>query len=80
MTTQSTPVTFEIRSVYGNLVAYPANELAQGFAAIAGTKTLTRATLLQILKMGFELCEVDRRGNVSKTFDARIAQYLPAVA
>ena len=58
-------VMIEIKSVYGELKAYPANRIADHFALIAGTKTLTRNTLLNVLAMGCALIEVDRHGHPS---------------
>ena len=34
-----------IREVYGKQIAYPANDTAELFARIAGTKTITQDTL-----------------------------------
>jgi hypothetical protein len=48
-------VRISIKNVYGNETVYPECALARGFAAIAGTKTLTRAVLCQIEAMGFSL-------------------------
>lgn len=44
-----------IEPKYGKWVYYPACENAKAFAAIAGTKTLTDATLVQIKNLGFEI-------------------------
>lgn len=71
-------VMIEIKSVYGELKAYPANRIADHFALIAGTKTLTRNTLLNVLAMGCQLIEVDRYGHpmanhtAAKTFPVAI--------
>jgi hypothetical protein len=43
----------QIRSVYGNDLVYPACWKAAAFAAIAGTKTLSSAVLLDIERLGF---------------------------
>jgi len=43
----------EIKDVYGSRVVYPACEAAKAFARIAGTKTLTPATLREIESLGF---------------------------
>lgn len=40
------------QSVYGNIVFRPANEAAKVLAQIAGTKTLTRQTLLLSKQLG----------------------------
>ena len=45
----------EIKSVYGEEKVYPACKLAEGFAAIAGTKTLTEHTLRCIKQMGYRI-------------------------
>ena len=46
------------RRVYGNRVIYPHCEVSKDFARIAGTKTLTLATLKTIKALGYELHEV----------------------
>lgn len=46
-------ITVKIKTNYGNEAIYPICKMAEGFAAIAGTKTLTRETLKTIKKMGF---------------------------
>ena len=43
------------KSVYGETRFYPANAVAQGFADIAGTKTLTPETLSVMKRMGVTL-------------------------
>ena len=43
------------RSVYGETKFYPANDAAEIFAKIAGTKTLTLATLGHIKSLGLQL-------------------------
>ena len=48
-------ITVSIRQVYGNETIYPACRMSAGFAAIAGTKTLTAETLRHITAMGFEI-------------------------
>jgi hypothetical protein len=48
-------ITIEVRSVYGTLQAYPACEKAQTFAAIAGTKTLSRTTLHHAESLGYRI-------------------------
>jgi hypothetical protein len=45
----------QIKTNYGNEAIYPICKMAEGFAAIAGTKTLTRQTLRMIKNMGFEI-------------------------
>jgi hypothetical protein len=48
-------ITITIRSVYGEDKAYPADHAAECFARIAGTRTLTRATLLNVLALGYDI-------------------------
>ncbi len=48
-------VIIKIREVYGTPLAYPQNQEAKRFAAIAGTKTLTLRALAIIKELGFEL-------------------------
>lgn len=45
----------EVRSVYGNEVAYPINETAKLFARIAGTKTLSPQTLAYAKALGYRV-------------------------
>lgn len=70
----------EIRNVYGEDKVYPRCFSAERFAAIAGTKTLTRVTLINILALGFAIDVVDRYGRVSKRFEAGQVVALPMVA
>ena len=44
-----------IEPQYGRWVYYPVCEGAKAFAAIAGTKTLTEPTLVQIKKLGYDI-------------------------
>jgi hypothetical protein len=44
-----------IRNVYGKLVMYPSCDKAKAFAAIAGTKTLTRKTWETIESLGYRI-------------------------
>lgn len=48
-------VIVKARSIYGETKFYPANDAAEIFAKIAGTKTLTLATLGHIKSLGLEL-------------------------
>jgi len=41
--------------VYGRMVCYPVNEVAQVFAKIAGQTTLTPATVAGAQALGFEV-------------------------
>jgi len=43
----------EVRSVFGNTTIYPANPVAERFAAIAGKKTLNNTDLMNIQALGF---------------------------
>jgi len=43
----------EIKTVYGNETIYPANDTAQVFADLIGTKTLSRLKLGLIQAMGY---------------------------
>lgn len=52
-------VKVNLKSVYGEVKAYPVNDAAKTFAAIAGTKTLTVQSLKQIKALGFEIKCVD---------------------
>lgn len=46
-------ITVQIKSNYGKEAIYPICQQALSFAAIAGTKTLTRANLAHIRDIGF---------------------------
>lgn len=48
-------ITVQIRQVYGNEAIYPICEKAKIFAALAGTKTLTRQAIAQIKLLGYEI-------------------------
>ena len=58
MTPQAKTVTVSVRKIYGMPVIYPADANALSFAAIAGTKTLTRQTVRHIKNLGFEIVEL----------------------
>jgi hypothetical protein len=68
---------FEIRNVYGESKAYPANLLAEKIALIAGTKTLTRHTLQTVFEIGMTLEQVYRGTVVMSANKAQSA--LPAL-
>lgn len=53
-------ILIRLTSNYGTPVAYPLCDNARAFAAIAGTKTLTRAALERIRALGFRV-EIERR-------------------
>ena len=65
-----TKITIQIRTVYGEDKAYPICHHAQAIARIAGTKTLTKCTLREVLGMGVAIAVMDRYGTVSRTFAA----------
>ena len=46
-------ITVQLKSVYGTEKFYPACPLARLFAEIAGTETLTPATLKRVRKLGY---------------------------
>lgn len=46
-------IQIEFRNVYGNTLAYPACDIAKGFAEVAKSKTLTLHDLRIIDRMGF---------------------------
>ena len=48
-----------VRNVYGEDKFYPHNDQARGLAAIAGTKTLTKAVLRVAQDMGFTITVAD---------------------
>ncbi len=48
-------IAIEVRNVYGRETIYPANETASLIAAIAGTKTLTHATLQLAERLGYTI-------------------------
>lgn len=75
-------ILIQIRSVYGEEKAYPMNHEAQCIARIAGTKTLTRAALLNVLALGLTIVEMDRRGFESHAYSVATATVsnLPRVA
>jgi phosphate/sulfate permease len=43
----------EVKQVYGNEMIYPANDTAQVFADLVGTKTLSRMKLALIQGLGY---------------------------
>ena len=45
----------QIKNIYGNEMIYPANQTAQHFANIAGTKTLSANTLRNAKLLGFAI-------------------------
>jgi hypothetical protein len=73
-------IQIQIRSVYGEEKAYPFNHEAECVARIAGTKTLTRMTLLHVLAMGATIVEMDRHGRESRRYCGAERSNLPKVA
>ena len=57
MNHQPLTAAIEIKHSYGNVLFVPVNDVAKTFATIAGTKTLTTATLTEMESLGvqFEL-------------------------
>jgi hypothetical protein len=62
-------ISLEIKDVYGRPTAYPCDTAAKHFAAIAGNKTLTQATLIHVLGLGFAIVEL-YRGDVARIYRA----------
>ena len=48
-------ITIEIKDSYGRQVFYPVCRDAKLFAALAGTKTLTRETIRNIMHLGYKV-------------------------
>lgn len=48
-------ITVRIKNIYGEEKAYPVCETATKFAALLGTKTLTKAALRQIKDLGYQI-------------------------
>jgi hypothetical protein len=53
-------ITVTIRDVYGKTLIYPVCDNAKAFAAIAGQKTLSQATLWQIKSLGYSVINQQR--------------------
>lgn len=49
-----------VREVYGQIKFYPKCDKAKVFASIAGTTTLTEATLRKVMQLGYEV-KVERQ-------------------
>lgn len=58
-----------VKSVYGEEKVYPANETAQTFCDIAGTKTMTHALLCKVEKLGYTINDVTPR----RSFSTKVA-------
>ena len=52
---ESWTIVIEVRNVYGENKMYPVCDKAKAFAAIAGTKTLTAATIGHADALGFSV-------------------------
>jgi hypothetical protein len=50
-------LTVKARDVYGVKTYYPADDTARAFARIAGTKTLTLATIREAQKLGYHIAQ-----------------------
>jgi len=73
-------IQIELRDAYGTTEAYPRNQSAEAIARIAGTKTLTKALLFNVLALGCTVEILDRYGNVSRIFEPGRVDGLPQVA
>jgi hypothetical protein len=58
MRTEDLTVKFYAKKVYGNTLLYPANEQAEKFCELTGTKTLQEWQLKRIFELGFNLEQV----------------------
>jgi hypothetical protein len=58
-------ITIVVRDVYGKPCVYPVCAAAKTFAQIAGTKTLSHATLIAIESLGYEIVEAAPRPSLS---------------
>ena len=63
-------VKFYAKKVYGNTLLYPANEQAEKFCELTGTKTLQEWQLKRIFELGFNLEQVSDPEDTIKIFDA----------
>jgi hypothetical protein len=53
-------IEIEVRNVYGVPTIYPVNDQAKLLAKLAGTKTLTNASLALVAQMGFSIVTVSK--------------------
>lgn len=53
-------ITVEVRDVYGHTKFYPHCTDARIFASIAGTTTLTEATIRRVMKLGYKVKTLER--------------------
>ena len=51
-------VKLEVRDQYGRQTYHPANQTAQRFASLAGTKTLTPHSIKTIMQLGYTITYV----------------------
>ena len=63
-------VTVCSRSVFGKTAIYPACPKAEAFARIAGSRTLTSRTLIEIRALGFAIVDI---GGVAQQIAGRYA-------
>lgn len=63
MTNATRQIAIEIRSVYGEMKAYPVCAFAKTFAEMLGTKTLTHSALQHIEKLGYEIVNISQFGD-----------------
>lgn len=54
----SNTIQYRIKSVYGNEMKYPANEIAVKFSELLQTKTFTDAMVRKIEALGFNFIQV----------------------
>tara|TARA_R100000687_G_C6402609_1_gene142633 strand:+ start:235 stop:441 length:207 start_codon:yes stop_codon:yes gene_type:complete len=52
-------IAISVRNVYGEDKYYPANDQARSLASIAGTKTITMATMRLAADMGFTIKRIE---------------------
>lgn len=48
-------IVVKIKDIYGTQTIYPVCEIAKGLAALAGTKTLTQASIKIIKSLGYQV-------------------------
>jgi len=73
-------IQIELVDVYGRTVARPRNQRAEVIARIAGTKTLTKSVIVNVLALGCTIEILDRYGNVSRIFEPGRVDGLTQVA
>ena len=64
-TTDTPRIIVRLREVYGTPHAYPACDKAHAFAAMLGTKTLTRHALRHIHALGYSIEAIDAFGAIA---------------